>query len=381
MTVELQIASFHIGEFRALSNLTLQGSAQLNLLVGGNNSGKTSILEALAVFAAPLDLAEWSYIARMREVRSLTSAFSDALSAIDAIRWLFPQRSGGPEVADGAYHLRLAGEGLWKVTELEATCLAIRGIPPEPKQPRLFGRAKTAEQDGLMEDEGWRIVAKIEGASLFPEGFSTDLWPSVGFSRPTARSQPRLPTVLLAPYSHRNQPLQLRQLSRATESGDRLHIIEMLRQIDNDVLGLDILTDSISNRPRLTVRHRQAGVVPIGVLGDGFRRAVSIALSLVQAKAGLILIDEIETALHVSTLNTLFPWLLRAVTDLDIQLFATTHSLEAVQAIVSAMPEDSRDLVAAFHLSSPYDPNRPRAKRYSADMLVSLVRDRGLDIR
>src|SRR5882757_8639803 len=82
---------FVIGRFRGLNDLSLRQLGMINLLVGGNNSGKTSVLEALAVFSSPLDIATWSVIARNREVRNVPAVMSAGLSAVEAVRWLFPQ--------------------------------------------------------------------------------------------------------------------------------------------------------------------------------------------------------------------------------------------------------------------------------------------------
>jgi AAA15 family ATPase/GTPase len=117
--------------------------------------------------------------------------------------------------------------------------------------------------------------------------------------------------------------------------------------------------------------------VPISVLGDGFRRALAIALSIPRARGGLLLVDEIETALYVSFLHKLFSWLLRACENFGVQLFATTHSLEAVTAMVNATPSNVAEGITAYHLSSLGE----ASKRYSSEMLARLVTDRGLDIR
>ncbi|MEG4327463.1 AAA family ATPase, partial [Microcoleus sp. herbarium5] len=48
-----------IHRFRGLRDLNLQDLGQINILVGGNNSGKTSVLEAISTYCRPLDPLEW----------------------------------------------------------------------------------------------------------------------------------------------------------------------------------------------------------------------------------------------------------------------------------------------------------------------------------
>src|SRR5438309_1145647 len=82
---------FTIGRFRGLDNISLRQLGLINLLVGANDSGKTSVLEALAILSNPLDIAAWSNFARNREAGlGLGSIGSTGLNAVEAVRWLFP---------------------------------------------------------------------------------------------------------------------------------------------------------------------------------------------------------------------------------------------------------------------------------------------------
>jgi hypothetical protein len=368
---------FIIGRFRGLNDLSLKQLGMINLLVGGNNSGKTSVLEALAVFSRPLDIAAWSVIARHREVRNFPAMLSAGLSAVEAVRWLFPHRAdeNGP-IKEEKSNLDLRCVGSSLIQELHAECVSIRGIPPE--SPRRL-RGRQTEDSGLIEDQGWLIKAEIvaELESAKNRSIEVQLWPSIGFYRGERASGPSIRAVTLAPYSHRNQPLQLRKLSELIESDEKLSLMELLRDLDPAVQDLQIVTDKYTGSPTILVKHRRAGSVPISVLGDGFRRALAIALSIPRARGGLLLVDEIETALYVSFLHKLFSWLLRACENFGVQLFATTHSLEAVTAMVNATPSNVAEGITAYHLSSLGE----ASKRYSSEMLARLVTDRGLDIR
>lgn len=130
-------------------------------------------------------------------------------------------------------------------------------------------------------------------------------------------------------------------------------------------------------RPRLMIRHKQIGLAPISVFGDGVRRALSIALAIPSAQNGLLLIDEIESALHMSVLDTLYPWLVEACAEYNVQLFATTHSLEAVDAIAK-LDKSINGGLSAYRLP---DSAGGKLWRYTGDALRDVVHDNGLDIR
>ena len=71
--------------------------------------------------------------------------------------------------------------------------------------------------------------------------------------------------------------------------------------------------------------------VPLKSLGDGMIRILQLALKLVSAQGGFLLIDEIENGLHYSIQEKVWAWLFEVAERLDIQVFATTHSWDCVQ--------------------------------------------------
>ncbi len=64
------IDDFTIHRFRGMREAKLEKLGQINLLVGGNNSGKTTVLEALSLFCDPLNRNNWSGVASGRETSS-----------------------------------------------------------------------------------------------------------------------------------------------------------------------------------------------------------------------------------------------------------------------------------------------------------------------
>ena len=58
-----------IQQFRGLKNLEMSNLGTINLLVGANNSGKTSVLEAIATYCRPLDPKGWLNTAWSREIK------------------------------------------------------------------------------------------------------------------------------------------------------------------------------------------------------------------------------------------------------------------------------------------------------------------------
>jgi hypothetical protein len=73
--------------------------------------------------------------------------------------------------------------------------------------------------------------------------------------------------------------------------------------------------------------------VPLASTGDGMRRMLSIALSMVTSAGGYVLVDDIDTGLHHSVMTKMWQMVVETARDLDIQVFSTTHSLDCITAL------------------------------------------------
>ena len=73
MKKNLTLDYFYVHNFRGLNHLKLEDFSNVNIFVGANNSGKTSILEALKIFSAPDDIGQVVRLAlqRAQEVQRL----------------------------------------------------------------------------------------------------------------------------------------------------------------------------------------------------------------------------------------------------------------------------------------------------------------------
>jgi AAA15 family ATPase/GTPase len=148
----------------------------------------------------------------------------------------------------------------------------------------------------------------------------------------------------------------------------------LIRSFDNNILDIQILSMP-TGIATLYIKHKELGLAPLYVFGDGFKRALVIALTLLTTANGVLLVDEIETSIHVSALGSVFSWLIETCRRREIQLFVTTHSLEAIDAMLQ--PEIATDNVVAFRLNH----NGQAPQRFSGNLLHRLRSERGLDVR
>ena len=84
--------------------------------------------------------------------------------------------------------------------------------------------------------------------------------------------------------------------------------------------------------------------MPVSTYGDGIKRVLMLANAIAQSAGGILLIDEVETAIHAQYYNDIFRFLVKACRQFEIQLFITTHNIEAFNSLLSTQDyEEQQD--------------------------------------
>ena len=368
------LQSFHIRSFRGLKNVSLENLGRINLIVGENNTGKTSVLESLMAFSAPGVARNWLRVLNARDVGLSDENIGEVVS------WLFPVI------------------GRDRPTEREE--ILLEGVSAEKRESlRLKYQLETEiiEQSEnkkksyfeMMQEE--QPVRKV--AHLFAEWFSERDGAKSGdlkFGTAGERMGPRftpvisdsikrirtIPMELVKPQSHRLGSSAIGALTSAVWAEKKELLVGVLQIFDKDITGVEMVEGPFE--PTLIINHRNMGPMPLHAFGDGLRKAISVTGLAMRAQNGLLLMDEAEAALHVHAQDKFFLGLHELCDDLNVQIFMTTHSLDAVDAILHASKSRSAEVVA-YHLSSE---NGVRSvKRYSEEFLGRIRFQRGIDIR
>jgi len=181
----------------------------------------------------------------------------------------------------------------------------------------------------------------------------------------------------VTPATHYSTKAIVEHLSRVVDEGKKQLAVELLQLFDANVEDLDVIASS--GREAVRVTHRDRGVVDLASFGDGMRRSAALALALTRASQGVLLVDEIETGIHHSVLRPVLSKLLAAAATSQVQIVATTHSLEAVDAIIGSVEDrGTPDALSAFWVQR--QEGKHEVRRYDFAKLCTL-REGGLDIR
>jgi energy-coupling factor transporter ATP-binding protein EcfA2 len=374
-----------IHQFRGLRDLELKDLGRINLLVGLNNSGKTSVLEALSVYCHPLDIKVWLSTANQRE----QDIGVYRIRLLDAIEWLFTHNSASIVEPDKPIIL-ISSTGLFSVKKLIASYEEMEQISlsEESNIRNISNEEEIENEDTPRVKKGIKLKIEVfadDGyqLSLFgePPACITDflLWEDERFYRLPGKREPSLKTSVVTPSSHRSEVGQFRLLSEATYQNFKSDVIQLLKQMDNNISDIEILLppESMSSRFNIYIQHKKLGLAPVSTFGDGIRRLLHIALKLASVKGGILLIDELESTIHTEALQNSFQWLVKWCTEMDVQLFATTHSLEAVDALLEVTESDS-DLV--LYRLEPKE-GKTKVVRHDGHRLRRLREELGQEVR
>jgi energy-coupling factor transporter ATP-binding protein EcfA2 len=334
-----------LNAYRGISGLALDNLTSVSLVVGANNSGKSSILEAVGLFLRPPDPTQWVNAVRHRDVD---------MSLVDGLWSVFPSSEAlHPE--DGLQEstpLIIEGSVSGNPRRVEARCFA----------SQTLDATETADLSA-------RIEVSVNGDPALTLKFPS---PAVG-----AYQVPMYRIFTVTPATHYSTKALVEHLSRVIDEGKKQFAVELLQVFDKDVEDLDIIASL--GREAVRVTHRTRGVVDLASFGDGMRRSAALALALTRASQGVLLIDEIETGIHSNLLRPVLSKLLVAAAASQVQLLATTHSLEAVDALIAAVADQNSGNSFATYWVQRKD-GRHEARRYNFERLQRM-REGGLDVR
>jgi predicted ATPase len=339
-----------IRSFRGMVNVLLDKLSPISIVVGANNSGKSTVLEAAALITRPFDPPQWVQVAKQRDFD---------LFIVDGLWSLFP--SGVPlDVDDGPKQTKkLDIRGLLdsRSRELSATGLASAGWDLDEKEDLVL-RIEAAVRE---ENNGpFRHTMEFRKDDL--ARYSNEIQFYKSFT--------------VTPATHRSTRNLVEHLSRAVDEGRKSIAIDLLRLFDSQVDDLDI--SASRGRDGVRVTHKLRGVVDLASFGDGMRRSAALALALVRSHNGLLLIDEIEAGIHPSILPRVLAQLIEAAEMANVQILATTHSLEAIDALITALADHPSAKASGYYLHRKE--GKHAVRHYAHDDLIAL-RQAGLDLR
>lgn len=273
------LADLKIENFRLFKNLHIEGLKRVNLFTGKNNCGKTALLEALRIMAAGEDLSVMLHILENR---------GQNINVFEEYDSFFNRKVFESRTSKGSINLSINDFVITRTQKGESN-ISYQLKTAKSLHPDLRQLSYALNLHNLKIPRDRVIYVPFGLTDYFP---LENLWSS----------------IVLTP--------------------DEDTVIEILKKtILPDLIRLDV-------KPGRTLVRLEGEKKPIPLknLGDGAERVLLLAIALVGAKDKLLLIDEIEAGLHYSVIEKLWEIIFKYSKELEVQVFATTHSSDVVKS-------------------------------------------------
>ena len=306
-----------IRNFRGFNALKIDQLSGINLIAGKNNSGKTSLLEAIFLLCGA---GNPQMAVNANVIRGLESNF---VTMSDPFwKQIFFNLDRGRSIEIKGYHKSRVQSTLKITSERQPTT----EIP-------------------LDRTDGTSVTNLYDERSL--------AFQYIGPSRKSVKSHIRLKTQGLEvqqPATHVPFPaaIVLSRIRNIQEDATRLGMLRRQKQGDMLLKALQVVEprlqsiedNSSSGIPMIWGDIGLSELVPLSVMGEGMTQIARLVLSIASVPDGVVLVDEVENGIHHSVLPDVWRVIDEAAKQFRTQIFATTHSFECIEAAHQALGSD-----------------------------------------
>ena len=338
------ISDIYIRSFRGISNLELKDIKLINILTGDNNGGKTSVLEVIQSIKNPCDFRTWRSLIRRGERISVIRGMSYYEGFYDLFDINKEEKTIEYDVClinGQKYNVKVMAE---RVEEeiMEKDLVKLQGgynaMDEDSLQDNFLNVSKLnlktflngteMMEDSLYEGQMRYIPEEVKEDKNFVEKI-----------------------VYVSPIRHAEGNFYLSQILAYPEMYEQM--LQVLKEYDKKAL-------------------------PLNVYGDGMKKAILLMSAVIAAKDGILLLDEFETAIHTSAMNKTFKWIIESCKKLNVQVFMTSHSKEAIDKVLKCSPECIDDM-AVYTLYK--DSEGTSVRRLDGKMAIEAQDEMGLELR
>lgn len=362
------LSEVRIRGFRGLDDLDVRGMTAVTLVTGRNNVGKTSFLEALFLASAPLNPALTLSVNVPRGLQSLPQLDVHVVWA-----WLFAQtkqldsfsietlRRTGPSTTRAKMDVgmrqsirSLTLRSLGDRSGADGGSAIVRESSAVPKQLAVsYASGRTRRK--LVVEAHENMFRAVEGEMGDVPGQLVCQYLALD--------------ALAGSPSHGS-------FTRVVNEGRLSTLIAGLRPVEPRLLSIEIL--GFGSTDMLHANLGDGPRIPIVMMGHGFSLAVRVFLAIESVRGGLLLIDEVGAGLHHTALRPFWEAVIPFARQRGVQIIATTHSRECLDAAAAADAQGPGDDVSLIRIDR--DERGVEAVRYSEAELGEAAR-RGIEVR
>ena len=379
----LHLPSLAIKGFRGIKELELPSLGRVTLLAGKNGIGKSTVLEAVQLYASVGDPGIMRNILDKREnilagedeegdfmdVPDYGSLFFgyDEPQKGDVISIGSTQKENMLEIELSSFEDKEAEDMLipFSILEEEFRCLAVSfGNQSIGKIPFISSKGSETSRYAFRNRRGR----------------SKGIWNAENAQRASIDHE------ILGPGLPSNEKIipWYEDLLLTPEEG---RVLEVLQFINPNIEGLASRSVSRHSYRRIYPYRRIVAKIegadsqiPLRSLGDGIVRLLGLAVALINAKGGFLLMDEIENGIHHSLYTELWKFIMQTAEKNNVQVIAATHGWSCIAGFARVALDLKSEGIESRLVTIKKDEEKTRAVTYTEEQLVTAA-ESGIEVR
>ena len=310
------IKDITIQNYKLFKSFHLKNLPQILVIGGKNNSGKTSVLEAIYL--------------------SLSFNFGYLFwRGIDAYKSLwFRSAYHNLSLEQPVTFEYVLDDSLKRKIQFEASFDSINH--------RAFssgGQTVSTPISGGVNISYWADVKKPPNKSLLYMDNKNLFWyDNPKFSRHANTK------IFFMPYNFFSTPENAAQdysQLMFENNMDSIEFLKALQILEPKLSSLSIM--ALPDGKSMIYGNKGSSKIPLHLMGEGMNCLASILLLIFKAKNGIVLIDELENGFHYSILDSVWKVISTFAKKYKTQIIATTHSRELISGATEGIPGELRN--------------------------------------
>jgi len=278
------LTSFKVENFKRFASFEMTNLGMFNLILGDNNVGKTSVLEALLVCDNSWELFNRLLVAL--DYRKLKSSYE-----YEDIRQYVHRSNAEQETSSKINFIQSQSNGVSSHISIEFDSyrgrVSVKGIP----------------------------------------GDSTE-YPLVSNVSPSRNSS----TPFIPFYKGHDEDLTRFYSRIQSNRSAKKAFVKSLATFVPDIEDIELSSPFPGQVPHLIVSQKQMdATIPLALFGDGTLKLFRLLAEISINKGRRLMIDEVDTGIHFTRYKDFWKIVLQSAFENEVQLFMTTHNIECIR--------------------------------------------------
>ena len=358
------LESFHIKNFKLFEDLEIKSLSRVNLITGKNNTGKTSLLEALTIYVTKGDI---KFLVEFIEGRGENFNLSESDRNKEEIYrkafiTLFPNNFSQAKKIESIILNAIEKKG-FSIQDEKTKALSIRFVNND------------SHNDIKGIELGQLLIERIPFFSIGLEINFNDVVRIYSLNHSINYSTSNFSNIQYISSNTFDSKLNPSLWDKIYLTPKEDFVFEALKIINPNAEKIGFVGDDVSKRKAILKSSEFLLPVPLKSMGDGINRILTIILALVNAENGYLFIDEFENGLHHTAQTKLWEIIFKLAEKLNVQVFATTHSEDCISGFEHAL--NSADSKVSGEMIKLYNKNGiiKQVQYIGEDLKVSLEHD------